>query len=134
VLGEYCSTPYTPLLDTAINKKFVKAWKDKFGYLPDESIAGPYEGVLVALAALKVTKGDTKPSKIRDAILGLRLDTPGGPVRFDAKTKSRVRDVYIFKNAKLGKEFVWEPVHTFKDVPPFGFGPPPGPPGKKGKH
>jgi branched-chain amino acid transport system substrate-binding protein len=134
VLGEYCSTPYTPLLDTPINKKFVKAWKDKFGYLPDESIAGPYEGVLVALAALKVTKGDTKPSKIRDAILGLRLDTPGGPVRFDAKTKSRVRDVYIFKNAKLGKEFVWEPVHTFKDVPPFGFGPPPGPPGKKGKH
>ena len=134
VIGEYCSTPYTALLDSEINKKFVKAWTDKFGYLPDESIAGPYEGVLIALAALKTTGGDTTPEKIRDAILGLSLDTPGGPVRFDRKTKCRVRDVYIFKNAKQGKEYVWEPVHTYKDVAPFGFGPPPGPPGKKGGH
>ena len=134
VIGEYCSTPYTALLDTEINKKFVKTWTDKMGYMPDESIAGPYEGVLVALAALKATGGDTNPDKLRDAILNVKIDTPGGIVKFDTKTKCRVRDVYIFKNAKQGKEYVWDPVYTYKNVPPFGFGPPPGPPGgKKGK-
>jgi len=97
VMGEYCETPYTALLDNDLSRKFVKAWTDKKGYMPDESIAGPYEAMLVALEALKVTGGDTTPEKIRDAILGLKFDTPGGPVRFDPKTKCRIRDVYILK-------------------------------------
>lgn len=132
VIGEYCSTSYTALLDTEINKKFVKAWTDKMGYMPDESIAGPYEGVHIALAALKATGGDTNPDKLRKAILEVNIDTQSGPVKFDPKTKCRIRDVYIFQNAKMGKEYVWEPVYTYKNVPPFGFGPPPGPPGGKG--
>jgi len=129
VIGEYSSTPYTALLDTEINKRFVKSWTNKMGYMPDETISGPYEGVLMALAALKATGGDTNPDRLRKAILGLNIDTPGGKVRFDAKTKCRVRDVYIFKVAKQGNEYVWEPVYTYRGVPPFGLGPPPGPPG-----
>ena len=128
VIGEYCETPYTALLDTPINKKFVDAYQKEYGYIPDETCSGPYEAVQIALRALGVTGGDTSPEKLRDAMLAVDFETVGGPVRFDPETKCRIRNVYIFQVDKRDGEYVWVPVYTYENVPPFGFGPPPGPP------
>jgi len=128
VVGEYCVTPYTHLLDNETNKKFVPEFTEKFKRPPFESDVGPYEASLVAINALKATGGDTSPDKLRKAILELKMDTPGGPLVFDPKTKCRIRDIYIFKVDKQEGHYVWVPVYTYKNVPPFGLGPPPGPP------
>jgi len=128
VVGEYCVTPYTYLLDNETNKKFVADFMKKFKRPPFDTDAGPYEAALVAIEALKATGGDTSPEKLRKAILSLKIDTPGGPLRFDPATRCRVRDIYIFKVDKQEGNYVWVPVYTYKDVPPFGLGPPPGPP------
>ncbi len=128
IVGEYCPTPYTPLLETDVNKRFVEAWKAKTGEVPEDTDTGPYEGVMVALAALEATGGDTNPEKLRDAILGLKLEGPQGPIHFDPETKCALKTFYIGEVSKDGELYVWVPVHAYKDVPPLGFGLPPGPP------
>lgn len=134
VVGEYCPTPYTPLLETDINKRFLKAWGAKMED-PEDSYTSPYEGVLLALAALKATGGDTSPEKLREAILAVDIEGPQGPVRFDPKTRCAIKTIYITKVAKRGEAYVWVPVKTYTDVPPLGLGPPPsGPPGGPPRH
>jgi len=128
IVGEYCPTPYTPLLETDVNKRFVEAWTAKIGEAPEDTDTGPYEGVLVALAALEATGGDTSPEKLRQAILGLELEGPQGPIHFDPGTHCALKTIYIGEVQKIGEEYVWAPAHAYPDVPPFGLCPPPGPP------
>ncbi|MBA7676166.1 hypothetical protein ES703_84407 [subsurface metagenome] len=128
IVGELCPTPYTPLLEHDVNKKFVEAWKAKFNEVPEDTDTGPYQGVMVALAALEATGGDTNPAKLRDAMIGLHIQGPEGPIFFDAKTHCALKTIYIGKVDKRGEEFLWVPVFSYVDVPPLGLGPPPGPP------
>jgi branched-chain amino acid transport system substrate-binding protein len=128
IVGEFCPTPYTPLLDTDVNKQFVEAWEAKYSEVPEDTDTGPYQGVLVIMAALEATGGDTTPEKLRDAILGLKIEGPEGPIFFDPGTKCALKTIYIAAVSKTGELYVWNPVFTYADVPPFGFGPPPGPP------
>lgn len=120
MIGEKCATSYTSLLDTAANKKFVQDIKAKFGYVPSEADSGAYLGAQVALKALEVTKGDTTPDKLRQAILGLDFESSQGRIRFDQQTRFPIRDVYVIKIDKIAGEYEWVPVYTYKDVPPAG--------------
>ena len=123
VVGEFCPTPYTPLLDTAINNAFVDAWGAATGgELPEDTDTGPYAGVLVALAALEATDGDTTPELLRDAILAVNLEGPEGPILFDQGTHVALKTIYVCEVTKNGEVFVWEPVKTYENVPPFGYG------------
>lgn len=128
IIGEYCPTPYTPFLETEVNKKFVEAFKKKFGETPFETDSGPYDGALMALEALKATGGDTTPEKLRQALLEIEMEGVQGFVSFDPATRCRVRDIYVIKMDKIDGEYTWVPVYTYEDVPPPGLAPPPGPP------
>jgi len=122
VVGEYCPTPYTPLLDTAVNNAFVQAWEAETGEAPEDTDTGPYEGVLVALAALEATEGDTTPELLRDAILAVNLEGPQGPIVFDQGTHVALKTIYVCSVAKDGELYVWEPAKAYENVPPFGYG------------
>ena len=121
-VGEYCPTPYTPLLDTAVNNAFVEDWYDATGEVPEDTDTGPYEGVLAVLAALEATGGDTTPEVLRDALLDVTLEGPQGPIVFDAGTKCALKTIYICAVTKDGPLFVWDPVKAYENVPPFGYG------------
>ena len=125
VVGEFCPTPYTPLLDTAVNDAFVEAWGAATGEVPEDTDTGPYEGVLVALAALEATGGDTTPELLRDAILAVNLEGPQGPILFDQGTHVALKTIYVCEVTKDGEVFVWEPAKAYENVPPFGYGFPP---------
>ncbi len=122
VVGEYCPTPYTPLLDTTVNNAFVAAWEAETGEAPEDTDTGPYEGVLVALAALEATDGDTTPEVLRDAILAVNLEGPQGQIIFDQGTHVALKTIYICSVAKDGELYVWEPAKAYENVPPFGYG------------
>ncbi len=120
MIGEKCATPYTPLLDTEVNKKFVADIKAKFGYVPEEADAGAYLGAQVAIKALQATGGDTTPEMLREAILALDFESMEGHIRIDPKTRFPVRDVYIIEIGKVEGHYAWVPIHTYKNVPPEG--------------
>jgi hypothetical protein len=73
------------------------------------------------LAALKATGGDTAPEKLRQAMLDLKIELPEGPLSFNKETMVANKDVYIAKIDKLGKEYVLNPIYTYKDVPALGY-------------
>ncbi len=127
-IGVHTPTSYTALLDNDINKQFVKSWREKYGHSPYEENEGAYVGGLIALKALEATGGDTTPEKLYQAIMSLNFKAPEGTIHFDAKTGCAIKDIHIIKVDKQDGEFVWVPVHTYENVPPSGFGPPPGPP------
>ena len=65
IIGEHTPTSYTSLLETDVNRKFVKAFRAKYNETPEDTETGPYQAIQVLLAALEATGGDTNPKKLR---------------------------------------------------------------------
>lgn len=111
--GTYAST-----VDNPLNKKVVADYVKKYNERPyDSGIVGGYVNIQVAMEALKATKGDTDPDKLKEAILKLTIETPTGPLRFTPE-RLGIFNVYILKVGKVGGEYLWEVAETFKDVKP----------------
>ncbi len=121
-VGYPVPTPYSPSLDTAFNKKWVSDFQAKFnGIIPDDTSSGPYQGAMAIIRALQATNGDTTPDKLRQAILAQTFEGPEGSVKFDPQTGCSIKTMYICKISKQGNDFGWQPVFSYKDVPPNGF-------------
>jgi branched-chain amino acid transport system substrate-binding protein len=107
---------YTWRLENPVNKEFVAEVRKKYHRNPVAQIdEGSYEALTVALEAINVTKGNTDPEKIKEAILGLELETPAGPVRFNSEGNG-VRNVYIIEAAEFNGEMGWKPIKTYENV------------------
>jgi branched-chain amino acid transport system substrate-binding protein len=119
-VGAITPTPYSPLLDTEVNKTFVADFQAKFGTLPEDTDSGPYVGAQIILRALTATNGDTTPETLREALISVNFDGPEGPIKFDKQTRAAIKTVYIAKIAKQGDAFVWDPIFTYPDVAPAG--------------
>jgi ABC-type branched-subunit amino acid transport system substrate-binding protein len=76
---------------------------------------------MCVINALKATKGDTTPEKLRQALLSVSFDSPFGLVKFNPETGVRHMDMHISKIIKQGNEYLWQPIYTFKDVPALGY-------------
>jgi branched-chain amino acid transport system substrate-binding protein len=120
-LGYLVPTAYSPLLDNSVNKKWVVDFRAKFNFTPEDTSAGVYLGAMCIIEALKATGGDTTPDKFREALLALDFPSPFGRVTFDPNTCVRHMDMHISKIVKEGKEYLWQPIFTYKDVPALGY-------------
>jgi branched-chain amino acid transport system substrate-binding protein len=120
-IGYLVPTSYSPLLDNPVNKKWVVDFKAKFHFTPEDTSAGVYLGAMCIIEALKATGGDTTPDKLREALLALDFVSPFGRVTFDPNTCVRRMDMHISKIVKEGKEYLWQPVFTYEDVPALGY-------------
>jgi len=119
--GLVCPIQYSPHFDNETNKKFIAAYKNKYKMPPDNAESTAFNAALVIKAALEATGGDTTPQRLLDAMLATTITTTEGPVRFDKKKKSSIRNVSISKLEKRGKHFVFSaPIFIYKDVPPEG--------------
>ena len=109
---------YASTVDNPLNKKVIADYRKKYNERPaDSAIMGGYINTQVAMEALKATNGDTDSDKLKEAMLKLNIDTPAGPLRFNPQ-KLGIHHIYIVKVAKEGGEYLWEVVHTYKDVMP----------------
>jgi branched-chain amino acid transport system substrate-binding protein len=120
MLGEVCPSQWTPLAESAVSKKFVENFRKATNNMPSEADSSPYSGALVGIEALKVTKGDTTPDKVRQALLALDIEVPEGRIHFDPQNRCAYRDVYIIKVDKADGKYMTSPVKLYKDVPPRG--------------
>ena len=121
LIGALVPTPYSPLIDTAVNKKFVPAMQAHVGVIPDDTESNPYQAGLIMIEALKATGGDTTPVKLRQALIAsTSIEGPQGIFKFDQKSMSLIMSVYINKIVKQGSDYLWQPVYTYHDVPPRG--------------
>jgi branched-chain amino acid transport system substrate-binding protein len=114
---------YQPFYKGPANKKFNELYQAKFGHP-----AGSFEGCgyavgLVVLEALKITKGDTNPDKIHEAVKSIKMDTPLGKLSFvpGNADKSGVegilsRFIEVIKKGKDG--YYWDLAYEYPEVKP----------------
>ncbi len=97
-LGVITGHFYTPLLDNAVNHRFVKDFRDKyFGKMPDGFACQGFDTAEVILRALKAVNGDTQDKdKLVAAIEKVEFDSPRGRFRFDPKTHNVIQPfIYV---------------------------------------
>ena len=116
--GRYDNAPLDVVTAT---KKFVDAFRAKYNQDPDTASSSAYNAVLVVIAGLEATGGDTDPQKFMDAMLSTNIELTDGPVRFDKEKKSAIKNINIVKLEKVDKDYLFTaPIFTYKDVPPEG--------------
>jgi len=102
---------------TAKNRDFVEAMKKRLGGMPPNHYM--YSAYIIAatyLEAAKATGGDTSLEKIIKAWRAIKMETPMGVISFD-KDGCGIGDLYVFKFAKEGAKYYWQPVESYKQMP-----------------
>ena len=124
LIGRAWSIPeYQMQYDSPVNRHFITAFDAKYGAPADSFGANGYTRCLIVLAQLEATGGDTDPDKLHEAIKGLNIDTPQGPIRFTPGNpdKSGVQGIvtnFIEEVKQIDNQYVWSLIKTYKDVEP----------------
>ena len=98
MVGDYAAWTYFQSVDTLENKKFVRAFRDRFG--PQRVVTDPMEAAYLGVklwAKAVAEAGSVAPRDIRRAMRNQRLRGPGGDVRIDAETQ------HAWKTPRIGR-------------------------------
>jgi branched-chain amino acid transport system substrate-binding protein len=104
VLGLITSFHYSADHKSPENEAFKKAYAEANGtrLRPNFMAAAGYDGMALIYAALQKTGGSTDGDKLVEAMKGMRLMSPRGPILIDPETRDVVQTVYIRKVEKTG--------------------------------
>lgn len=96
--GHYAVWNYYQTTDTPENKKFVEAYKAKFGKdrVTDDPIEAAYIAVYLWAEAVKKA-GSTDVEKVKAAAKGIEFKAPGGTVKIDGDNQ------HIYKTVRIGQ-------------------------------
>ena len=108
-------TNYVPEIDTAVNKRFVEAWRKRFNADPEEFAVEGYDSVRYILEAVKKLNGDTKNrDAFAAAISKTAYESPRGPLAID-KTNTVSQNIYVVKTVKKGDKIGYDILETYRD-------------------
>ena len=98
-LGVVTSHHYSAAHPSALNKKFVEAFKKaNNGLRPNFMAVGGYDGMRVIYEALKTTKGGQGGGEaLLAAMKGQTFESPRGQIQIDAQTRDVVQSIYLRK-------------------------------------
>jgi branched-chain amino acid transport system substrate-binding protein len=102
-LGLITSFHYSAAHDSPENKAFLKAYIETNGtkLRPNFMACAGYDGMAAIAEALKKTGGSTDPDRFVNAIKGMKLMSPRGPIMVDPETRDIVQTVYIRRVEKI---------------------------------
>ena len=91
-----------------LNQRFIKDFADEFGSTlrPNYFAVTAYDGMAAIAAALKKTNGDMSGPKVMEALKGLKLESPRGPIEIDPVTRDIIQTVYIRKTERVNGKLV----------------------------
>src|SRR5215467_2991499 len=99
-LGAVTTHHYSAAHDSKLNHEYVKAYTDMFKMRPNFMSVGGYDGMAVVYAVAKKLNGKIDGDKAMEAIKGMKIDSPRGPIQIDPKTRDVVQTVYVRKVEK----------------------------------
>ena len=116
-MGVITSTIYTDMLDTAVNRNFVAAYRAKVKQYPNLFSDYGYVSMQVVDETLKAIDGDTSnKDKLAEAMAKVKFDAPRGPFRFDPVTHNPIQNVYICQEQAQGDRIVTSVIGTLAAV------------------
>lgn len=114
-LGILSSTPYSPWLDNEKNVDFVKRYMEKYNKLPTQSsVAGYDAGQLIDKAVAETDSLD--PDVLKEAIKGITIDSPRGPLTIDPETHDPVQNFYIVQTTEGDDGLILEVLETYEQI------------------
>lgn len=116
--GVITSLHYTPEIDTAVNKKFVKQFKKETDSGANQYAEDGYTAAMTLEAALKTLDGEVSAEDITKAMAGISIDAPRGPMKFDEYGQAEY-NVYMRKVESKGGQWVNKPIETIPNVSQF---------------
>ena len=117
-LGVVTSHHYSAMHPTAVNKKFVEAFKKaNHGMRPNFMAVGGYDGMRVIYEALKNTKdGQGGGDALLAAMKGQIFESPRGQIFIDAQTRDIVQNIYLRRVEKKDGELYNVEFDVIKEV------------------
>jgi branched-chain amino acid transport system substrate-binding protein len=119
-IGIITSYPYSTSHASAMNQKFVKAFKKANPQMRPNAIAVfGYDGMRVIYEAIKKTNGAGTGDQLLEAMKGQIFESPRGQIYIDAITRDIVQSIYIRrveKNVKGDGELYNVEFQDIKDV------------------
>lgn len=117
-IGLITTHHYSAMHDSAKNKAYVKNYADVNGNAmrPNFMSVGGYDGMAVIYEMIKKGGGKIEGLKSVDAVKGLKLDSPRGPIMIDPDTRDIVQNVYVRRVQKIGKELYNVEFDKFENV------------------
>lgn len=108
--------PYSAEHDSKLNHEFVKAFKEARGGkgMPDIMGASAFDAMHAIYKALEKSGGSTDGLKLIDAMKGMKLESPRGPIMIDPKTRDIVQNIYLRRVEKVGDHLGNVEFETFK--------------------
>ncbi|MNH93576.1 Aliphatic amidase expression-regulating protein [compost metagenome] len=96
--GHYVAWNYYQTTDNPENKKFVEAYKAKFGKdrVTDDPIEAAYNAVYLWAAAAKKANS-VEVDKVKEAAKGIEISTPEGKVKIDGENQ------HVYKTTRIGQ-------------------------------
>jgi branched-chain amino acid transport system substrate-binding protein len=112
---------YTPYLDFPENKRFVESFRTKYNALPGSTALSGYVGAMAIAAAIDAVGGKIEEKeKFLTALRQVKLKTPMGPFRFDAK-QNVIFDLYVTRVVERDGVIMPETIERMAtDVDQFG--------------
>jgi len=119
-LGIVTALHYSAALDIPANKRFVRAYRAKYGKVPSQFSSDTYVIGLAIMEAIKAVDGDVENSpRFLAAAKRVRLpESPRGPVELD-ETANPINNVYIRKVERVGGELQNTVIYTYPRVSQF---------------
>jgi len=118
-LGIVSWLSYSPVLDTAENKRFAQAFSKKFGKDPAYNNHLGYLAAKAAGEALKAVGGNVEDQpRFLEALRRVRFEAPGGSFRFDEK-QNAIIPTYIRRVDKVGGKLQNTVLDVVPDVDQF---------------
>jgi len=103
-LGVVTTHHYSAAHKSPENDAFKKAYAEVAGpdARPNFMAVGGWDGAHVIYEMIKRTGGKVDGEKAVDAVKGMTIQSPRGPITIDAATRDVIQDVYVRKVEKVG--------------------------------
>jgi branched-chain amino acid transport system substrate-binding protein len=82
-LGLVVGTHWSEHLDNSVNRRFVAAYRDKYGRAPTAYAANMYDTIMLLDAGIREADGSTEPSKLRVGLRNAKFSSLRGNFRFN---------------------------------------------------
>lgn len=117
MLGVVTAGPYSASHDSAMNKRFVAAFKAaNAGKRPNFMAVFGYDGMAMLYKAIEKTGGKGEGLALVDAMKGLSLESPRGSIMLDPATRDIVTPIYVRKVERHDGELYNMEFETFPNV------------------
>mgnify|MGYP000854001209 FL=1 len=106
---------YSPNLDNEINKKYVKAFQQKYNKLPNIFSVEGYDSATILDKAI-TEAGSTESAELIKVLKGISFDSPRGPITIDPETNNPIQNFYIAVNKYQDNMIVPEIIEAVEKV------------------